>query len=513
MPRSRSILPLLLALLPLPASAAATAPTQPAVRQPAAVASPQLTPCKVPGERGEVDARCGLFAVYENRAARSGRKIHLKVVVLPALSAHPKPDPIFFFGGGPGEAIAGEAGGAADDPLRQDRDLVFVDQRGTGEPDRLGCNLGGRDDDLQSYLGEMFPVAAVRQCRDELAKRADLTLYTTDVAMDDIDDARAWLGYGRINLNGGSYGTRAAQVFLRRHPRSVRTVILNGVVAMDETLPISHAAAGQRSLDLLLGWCDADAACHQAFPDVHRELKAVLDRLAKAPVEVEIRNPATGKKAGYGPDKHLPVKVSAREEMIADGIRWQLYTPRTGAALPALIHNAYLGHYEPLAEAAVGSRLTIIQVLAFGMFFSVTCAEDIPFIDPSQVAARTAGSFLGDYRVRQQTAACGVWPRAKVPPGHREAVHSDVPVLLINGERDPVTPPEFGDRAARFLTNSLHVVVPYGAHGGETPCVAKIQRDFLAQGTVRGLDTACLRDVKLEPFLLAPPKEPGSPLG
>jgi pimeloyl-ACP methyl ester carboxylesterase len=342
----------------------------------------------------------------------------------------------------------------------------------------------------------MFPVAAVRKCREELEKKYDLTLYTTDVAMDDIEDARVWLGYGKINLNGGSYGTRAAQTFLRRHPQSVRTAILNGVVPMDETLPISHAAGGQRSLDLLLGWCEKDPACHGAFPAVRKEFQAVLDRLAEGPVQVEIEHPVTHKK--------VAVKVS--REVIADGIRWQLYTPESGAALPRLVHEAAGGSFSPLAQAAVNSRVGIIQILSMGMFFSVTCAEDIPFIDPDSIAARTAGSFLSDYRVRQQMGACAVWPKAKVPAGHQEAVHSDVPVLLINGERDPVTPPAFGERTARFLSNSRHVVVPFGAHGGSTDCVETLQRTFLEKGAVKGLDTSCLAKIPMTPFEIEAPK-------
>jgi len=503
MSKLQSVLPLLFLTLPAlapavhaaarnPAAAAASTETRPAA---------QLAACKVPGENGEIEARCGFFETWENRAARSGRKLRLKVVVLPARDPHPRPDPVFFFGGGPGEAVAGEAGYTVADQERlrkdgQDRDYVFIDQRGTGEPDRLGCNLGGEAADLQTYLGEMFPVAAVRKCREELEKKYDLTLYTTDIAMDDIEDARVWLGYGKVNLSGGSYGTRAAQTFLRRHPQSVRAVILNGVVPMDETLPISHAAGGQRSLDLLLGWCDKDPACHCAFPEVRKELQTVLDRLAQAPAAVEIEHPVTRKK--------VAVKVS--RDVIADGIRWQLYTPENGAALPRLIHEAVAGNLSPLAQAAVQSRVGLIEALAMGMFFSVTCAEDIPFIDPGSIPARTAGSFLNDYRVRQQMGACTVWPKAKVPAGHQEAIHSDVPVLLINGERDPVTPPAFGDRAARFLSNSLHAVVPFGSHGGTTECVERLQREVLAKGAVKGIDTSCLAKIQMTSFEIEAPK-------
>jgi pimeloyl-ACP methyl ester carboxylesterase len=499
MPKFRLFSSLVLLMLPLSTVAEAKPPAT-ATKTTAA----KLEPCKMPGENGEVEARCGFFETWENRAARSGRKIRLKVVVVPARDPHPKPDPVFVFGGGPGQAITTEAGGPTgfQEELRkdgQDRDFVFIDQRGTGEPDRLGCNLGGQGSDLQTYLGEMFPVDAVRKCREELEKKYDLTLYTTDIAMDDIDDARAWLGYGKINLIGGSYGTRAAQVYLRRHPASVRTVILDGVVPMDETLPLSHAAGGQRSLDLLLGWCEKDPACHGAYPDVRKDLQTMLDHLAQGPVQVEIEHPVT----------HQKVTVKVSREVITDGIRWQLYTPAEGAALPRLIHEAAAGSLSPLAQASVQSRVGLPQLLAMGMFFSVTCAEDIPFIDPGQIATRTAGSFLSDYRVRQQMGACAVWPRAKVPAGHREAVRSDVPVLLINGERDPVTPPAFGDRTDKLLSNSLHVVVPWGAHGGETPCVNRLQKEVIEKGAVKGLDTSCLAQIRMTPFETAAPKPAG----
>jgi len=455
----------------------------------------QLQPCKSRGLHGKAPL-CGTYQVWENRAAKSGRKIGLKIVLFPAQSSHPKPDPIFFLAGGPGQAATSLAAFAAENPLRQDRDFVFVDQRGTGEPNRLGCELGGHEDDLQSYLGEMFPVEAVRQCREQLAKNADLTLYTTDMAMDDLDEVRAWLGYDKINLFGGSYGTRAVQVYLRRHPRSVRAAVLSGPVPMDEALPISHAAGGQRSLDLLLGWCEQDAACHGKFPNVRAELQEVLDRLAQNPATVEIRHPQTGQ----------PVQVRLSRELVADGIRWLLYNPQDSARLPRLVHEASAGDLRSLGQTSVASRVNIIHALAMGQFFSVTCAEDIPFIDPTAIPARTAGSFLGDYRVRQQMAACAVWPRARIEPAHREAVRSDAPVLIVAGERDPVTPPDFGVRTARSLTHAVHVVVPFGSHGGDDPCTDKIQEDFIVKGSGEGLDTSCLKRMTMTPFELEKPQ-------
>ncbi len=466
-------------VLSLPAAAAPNASSRLA----------QLHPCE---GGSEIGALCGTYQVWENRAAKSGRKISLKVVVLPALSKHPKPDPLFFLAGGPGQAATDLAGSGAGNPLRQNRDLVYVDQRGTGQPDRLTCELGGHADDLQSYLGEQFPVDAVSQCREELEQAYDLTLYTTDLAMDDFDEVRTWLGYGRINLLGGSYGTRAAQVFLRRHPQAVRAMVLTGVVPMDEALPISHAAGGQRSLDLLLGWCAQDAACHARFPNTSQELATVLDRLAQSPVTVGVRHPGTGN----------PVQVRLSRDLVADGVRWLLYNAADSARLPLLVHQAAAGDFSALGQASVSARFGIVQALAHGMFFSVTCAEDIPFIDPASIPERTAGSFLGDYRVRQQMAACEVWPRAHVEPEHRQAVRSNVPVLLISGERDPVTPPAFAARAASKLTRAVQVVVPFAGHGSNESCVQEIGRKFIEKGSGAGLNTSCLKTIRMKPFVL-----------
>ena len=460
----------------------------------------RLASCKVPGEDKEVEARCGVFEVWENRVTRTGRKLHLKVVVLPALGPERKPDPVFYLAGGPGEATSDNAG-YFDSDLRKERDLVFVDQRGTGAPDLLDCELG-RPGDLQSQIDGLFPLDAVRRCRAELEKKADLTLYSTAWGADDLDDARAWLGYDKINLWGGSYGTRMAQVYLKRHQEHVRAVVLNGAVPMDETLPISHAAMGQRALDLVLASCDQDEACRLTFPNVRQELRQILDATGRAPVKTTVRNEA-GK----------PVEIRLTRSTLADGLRWLLYSRQTAGSIPLLIHEAAArGNWTPLAEASVNARLGINEALASGLFFSVTCAEDIPFIDPATIPQRTGGSFLGDDRVRAQTAACAAWPQATPEPGHREPVRSNVPVLVINGERDPVTPPEFGERARLHLSSSLHLVIPTGGHYGNGPCPIQIEEDFLRRGSVQGLDTSCLARIKPEPFLLEVPKEGVNPI-
>lgn len=458
-----------------------------------------LAPCKVPSFAQEMDARCGFLEVWENRAARTGRKLRLKVVVVPARGPNRQPDPVFFLAGGPGQAVTPGAGFYAgeEDVLLQERDMVFVDQRGTGEPGRLGCDLG-TPGDLQSYLNEQFPIEAVRRCRAELEKRADLSFYGTDEAADDLEEARVWLGYGKINLIGGSYGTRLAQLYLKRHPESVRALVLNGPVPMDEAGPLSHAAQAQRAMDLLLQGCDQDEACRRAFPNVRSELRQILEQAGREPVRVTLPDPETGK----------PAEVRLGRPTLADGVRWHLYNPKSAAMLPLLIHEAARGNWTPLAEASVKSRLRVGKGIATGLFFSVSCSEDAPFIDPATIPQRTAGTFLGDDRVRGQNAACEHWVRAPIQPGQRDLFRSDAPVLIVSGERDPVTPPEFGERILRHLVNARQVIVPFGSHSDEGDCGGRIAAEFIRKGSTQGLDTSCLTATRPTPFLLELPGKP-----
>jgi pimeloyl-ACP methyl ester carboxylesterase len=460
----------------------------------------KLHPCKAQRGDGEVDALCGQYQVWENRAAKSGRKITLKVLVLPALGAHPKPDPIVGLGGGPGQA-ASDLTGILSTEARQDRDFLFVDQRGTGEPDRLQCLLG-KPGDFQSLFDQLFPLDAVRRCREELGKKYDLTLYTTAAGADDLDEVRAWLGYDKLNLAGYSYGTRMAQVYLKRHPKSVRTVTLWGSVPMDEALPISHSAAGQRSLDLVFELCEKDAACNAKFP-VRKDFQAVMARLDQGPVEVEVPHPETGK----------PTRVRLPREVVNEAIRSILYSAWGDALLPLALHEAAAGDWKHLGRGIVEQRYGILMALAQGLFFSVTCAEDAPYITEKEIAARTAGSFLRDDRVRRQKAACDLWPRAKVEPGYREAARTNLPVLVINGHLDPVTPPDFGRRTVASYPNSLFLEVPYEGHSISGDCPVRIAEKFIDRASLKGLDTSCLKEMKPVPFVLEPPKEESKPAG
>ena len=426
-------------------------------------------------------AYCGSFDVFENREAGAGRKIALKVAVLPALGPNPAPDPIFILNGGPGEGALSSAPELSRDPLRQRRDIVLVDTRGTGGSNPLACAIWGDG----TRLDHIFPSDAVRRCLDELQKKADLTRYTTAAAMDDVEDVRRWLGYDRINLSGGSYGTLAAQVFVTRHPEHVRSVVMVGIAKPGDPSPLYHARNAQHALELLGRDCALDAACHAAFPHFLDEVSQVLSRLAKQPVRVQVKIE----------DKPKPATVTLTRSAAAEAIRFSLYSAQA-RLLPLVIHQAAGGDYSRLAGAAVGLRAALQDDLAFGLMFSVTCSEDLSRIDPREIPAATAGTFYGDERVRDQLAACAVWPHAPKPPGSGALPPSPVPALLLSGERDPVTPATDAALVAKNFPHGLLVVIPSGAHSAaDSPCVQHLIGDFLDRGTVQGLDTSCVRQV------------------
>lgn len=463
-------------------------PPEPAQERPAEASSPEpapraslaLEPCELP--RVEAEARCGTLRVWEDPEAREGRRIGLRVAVLPATGPEPAADPLFAVTGGPGQsAVQGAALFArVFAEARKTRDLVLVDQRGTGESNPLRCPFPGDDEDPQTYLGDQMPAAAFAECLETLD--ADPRLYTTPIAADDLDGVRDALGYERIDLYGLSYGSRVALVYMRRHPDRVRSAILAGAVPTDMKVPTHHAPDAQRALDLLFEECAADSECAEAYPDLEKKFWTVWERLGEGPVEVELVDPKTERPATLTLDRDL-----YNEEM-----RWRLYDHESNL-IPPLVEQAYRGDFRTVAALLLRLRRAFAPstLLATGMFMSVTCSEDVPFIDQDEARRLAEGTFLGTYRVEQQRKACAVWPRGEVPEGFTGPVRSEAPVLILSGHRDPVTPPQWGERVLAHLPNGRHVVLRQGFHAGMAECESGLMNRFVIEGTAAGLDAAC----------------------
>ena len=456
----------------------------------------RLKPCTA--DDTPVDAYCGSLTVYENRATKQGRQIDLNIVVLPALRADAQPDPLFFLAGGPGQGAAKMAK-MIREAYRQvltDRDVVLVDQRGTGGSNPLNCE--DQDDSLKAFSRtDADALALLKKCLT--GYDADLTLYTTAIAMDDLDDVRAFLGYDKINIYGGSYGTRAGLVYMRQHGDRVRTAILDGVAPTNMRLPLFFPRDVQHALDLLTKDCAANAACNARYPNLGDRLHALMRRLENDPPTVPVIHPRTGERG--------EVTITAR--ILANILASTLYIPIASSLIPALVergeHNDFQGL---LALATIGDSGQPTN-MSVGMQLAVVCAEDAPKITPDETSKAAEGSLFGPYVMRVQQDACRFWPRGHVDDSFYEPVTSPVPTLVMSGELDPVTPPVWGEAITKTLPNSKHLVIPGTGHtAGGTGCGMRIIRNFIASGTTEGLDTTCIANVKRPPFFVMPGNQP-----
>lgn len=486
-PRPR-LLVLTLAVTATVAAAGGTA-AQPAL---------ELTDCRLDGV--SVPARCGSLTVFEDRAAGTGRTLDLEVVVIPAVSDNADPDPLFFLAGGPGQAATELAGPTL--PLfgdvRRSRDLVFVDQRGTGGSGRMRCAFfeGAPDEEAvgESLQIDSLPLDELRECLAEVETAADPRQYTTPIAMDDLDDVRAALGYERINLYGGSYGTRAALVYMRRHPERVRTAVLDGLAPVALRLPSNMNTDAHRALDRLFADCEADAGCREAFPDLPQTLAAVLADLEASPRRLDTIHPRTGE----------PFALDVSAVGFAAGLRGALYSTTLSSLVPWTISRAAAGDFAPFL-AQLTPLVDSGEAINLGMFLSVVCAEDVSRL-PAGEAERLAGEgTLGRLTIDVTVGGCSVWPAAELPDGYFEPVRSDAPALLLSGDLDPVTPPRWGEAVLEGLTDARHVVAPGAGHGVlPRGCTRDVVAEFIEAGTHAGLDVSCIERLRRPPFLLSP---------
>ena len=437
---------------------------------PRADASPlTLRPCKVAGV--EEQLRCGDLLVPENPAHPAGRHIKLHIVVIPALNPTPGRAPLFDLAGGPGLGATAGADFFVNlaSSHRQHRDIVLVDQRGTGESSPLRC----AELELASALEPMYPIDAVRRCRQTLSRHADLSQYHTTNSVADLEAVRSALGYAQVDLVGISYGTRLALAWIDAHPERVRAAVLFGVVPADAKMPLWHAREAQRTLEKILEDCAQDGPCRANYPELPAQWNRVL------------RNSAFD-----GP---------ARE-----AFRTLLMNPETQRRLPWLIASMAEGDFEVFRErfARTGGHI------AEGMYLSVACSEDTNAITADEGRIEAAGTFLGTYRVDQQRDACNEWKVPSTPLVYGKAQRK-VPVLAIVGDRDYVTPPEWAHSALAASAQSRVVVVPKMGHmpdGMSAPeCLDTMIVDFFDDPRAAEVDTSCVDGMKPPAFALPAP--------
>ncbi len=450
--------------------------------------------CK--NESYPADFVCGQIEVFENRTTNSGRKIPIYFVVAPARAPkHERKAPIFYLAGGPGDSAVFSASGLTRvfEPLRQLHDLVFVDLRGTGESAPLFCERVGPKKSLQKHMSYLLRPEDVDACLQQLQQIADLTQYTTTYAAADYEDVRKALAYKKIALFGGSYGTRLAQEIIRRYPDSVELAILFGTAPPSLHFPSGFARSFQDALDAFFELCLTDVECSRAYPDLQSDFAKVIKNARQHGVSAEVNHPEYQDRQ----------KVSLSYGEFVMGLRFLAYNAGALRKLPGQISAAVGGDYSSLVQTIANLYYDIHSFFFYGLMNSMVCAEDLPFVDLAKEKEDSKGTILGTYRMRQQLATCALWPRAQIPEDFHEPVSSSVPVLLVSGALDPVTPPAYGDEIQRTLSRSLHAVL---ANRGHSPndtaawdCLLTIFHNFVDTSQLDGLDISCAAKLPLLP--------------
>ncbi len=457
----------------------------------------QLEPCRIPGVDREV--RCGSITAPENPDEPQARSLTIRFAVVPAVARNKQPDPVFVLAGGPGQAATRTARQMLPvlNEVNARRDIVFVDQRGTGGSNALECKV--EETSLGATFEQSQQIDRLTACLKEL--RGDLRQYATWIAVRDFDAVRAALGAEQVNLWGGSYGTRAALEYMRQFPARVRSAVLDGVAPPDMVLPVSFAVDADAALAGLVEACGRDERCHRRYPELGRRIEELLARADRG-LEIEVPHPLTGIRE--------PMRLDRR--VLSSLLRVPLYAPQLSAVLPYALAEAAHGDYTPLVALSAAVSGGINENFAAGMHFAVICAEDLPRVDDAQraVAAKTrfAEAFLGVYE-----QACRHVPTRPVPPAFYAIPASRTPVLLLSGGLDPATPPRHAERVAAALGNARHVVSPYLGHIVSTQGCAPTQlARFIRDASFDQLDTACLTRLPVatffEPIEPAAKKEP-----
>jgi pimeloyl-ACP methyl ester carboxylesterase len=439
-----------------------------------------------------VEARCGTLSVPLDRSRPAAEKIALHIAVVPALNRRSTSAPLFLLAGGPGQSASDlyVAQSAAFARINRDHDIVLLDQRGTGRSGALACDYP------EDWQAPADPMPVLRQATQAcLSKYGDrVRFYTTSIAVQDLDAVRAALGFEHIDLYGASYGTRVAQLYMRRFPTRTHAAILDGVTYPEQIIGPDTPKDGERALQLIVARCRAAPDCAAAYPDLQQELDGLLKQFGTQRIALTLEDPNDGS----------PRQIEFTRAILAAALRFLSYSSTQAALLPTLIHQAAHGTLKPLAAQTVMSTRQVGDQLAAGMQYSVLCSEDAPFIAAAGVDRATlAKTYQGTDQIDAMLEICKLWPRGPMDADLHSALHSDVPTLLLSGEADPVTPPADAERAAEGLTAKRLVVLGGEGHGQlNLSCIPRLMASFLNSADPDGLDTACLRSHSVEPFFV-----------
>lgn len=453
-----------------------------------------LSDCRISAGPGmpSMKARCGNLARPLDPWNPDAETIELRVAVVPALNLTPLTDPLVPIAGGPGQGTIQfyTANYWAFKGVNRDRDILLIDQRGTGESATMDCEFD--DDMVEGEYSRELTLKFTRECLDQLPY--DPRFFTTSAAVTDIEAVREALGYPTLNIYGVSYGSRVAQHFARRYPESTRSLIIDGVVPPQISLGPEIATESQKAVEKILARCRENQACNERFPAVEDDFKRVVASLREAPVELSVPHPSTGR----------PEVIDFGEGELAGAIRLLAYHPNTMALLPLLVHEAGQGNYVPIGSQFMMTVISMMDSLSLGMHNAVMCTEDAPFYDPATIDYDgLSASYMGRFQLDALETICSVWPAGLLDDEFKVPLATDIPVLLLSGDADPITPPRYADLAAIDLNNAVHLIGKNQGHGQIlVGCTADVIAKFIDNLDPGELDATCLERSFVMPFFL-----------
>jgi pimeloyl-ACP methyl ester carboxylesterase len=454
-----------------------------------------LSECRLehPLKLTSVAARCGTLQVQENREDPKSAAIELNVAVVPALNRRSNAAPLFLIAGGPGQSAVQSYVALAGAFARVNRDhaIVLLDQRGTGKSSPQSCEYP------EDWEQPADPMPALRQatatCLAKLGQR--VRYYTTSIAVRDLDEVRAALGYEQIDLYGASYGTRVAELYMRRYPARVHAAILDGVTYPAQAIGVETPLDGERALNLIVARCHQSPDCAAAYPELQQELDSLLKQFGPQKVRVTIDDPNSG----------LPLEIEFGHRILSAALRFLSYSGMQASLLPALIHHAAHGSLRPLAAQAIMNARQIGDSLANGMQYSVICSEDEPYFAAANIdRAALDKTYQGMEQLDSLREICKLWPRGPMDADLHSPLESDIPTLLLSGEADPVTPPADAERLGAGLRRHRHLILDGEGHGQlATGCMPRLMAEFLESAAPDTLDADCIQRHTAEPFFLS----------
>jgi len=434
--------------------------------------------------------RCGFVSVPERHDNPKGKMIQLPVAILPASDSNPSPDPLFVVQGGPG-------GSAFEifpyllsySPLAKARDIVIINQRGTQHANpELICHeiFDGIAEAALLPADEALKLALeqIDTCKQRLVSQGvDLSAYNSLENAADIEAVRQSLGYDEYNFYGVSYGTLLGLHLLREYPEHLRSVILDGVLPPQVSFIAEVPINQQRVFNELFQSCLTDEQCSQDYPNLEERLINIIDQLNDDPETVNLRDSETG----------AIVQARLDGDILLDLLYQSIYLDHPYAIFPRIITDIEAGKY--LFIEQLWSLVTFDRSFSEGMYFSTICSEEIGN-DLLKNEIKNLKPYITNYleeELQSYLDFCKVWEVSTVPMFMNQAVESEKPVLLLSGQFDPITPPEFADLVHASLPNSYNIVDPYGSHGVafDNECVNGITEDFLDNPT-EAPDSTCL---------------------